>query len=118
MFGVDTSELLLIAVIALVFIGPKDLPRAMRTVGHWVGKVRGMARHFNSGIEAMVREAELEEMEKQWREENERIMREFPGNADVMLPGNAVLPAPAVDEEPSLPLDEPEQPPPERRPLP
>jgi sec-independent protein translocase protein TatB len=89
MFGVDTSELLLIAVIALVFIGPKDLPRAMRTVGHWVGKVRGMARHFNSGIEAMVREAELEEMEKQWREENERIMREFPGNPDVMLPGAA-----------------------------
>jgi sec-independent protein translocase protein TatB len=118
MFGVDTSELLLIAVIALIFIGPKDLPRAMRTVGHWVGKVRGMARHFNSGIEAMVREAELEEMEAQWRAENERIMREFPGNADVMMPNTAALPAPVADEEPPLPLDEPEQPPPERRPLP
>src|SRR5215218_3885889 len=96
MFGVDTSELLLIAIVALVFIGPKDLPRAMRTAGRWVGKVRGMARHFNSGIEAMVREAELEEMEKQWREENERIMREFPGNGDVMLPGAAT---PALPEE-------------------
>jgi sec-independent protein translocase protein TatB len=117
MFGVDTSELLLIAVIALVFIGPKDLPRAMRTVGHWVGKIRGMARHFNSGIEAMVREAELEEMEKQWREENERIMREFPGNADVMLPGAATPPS-TVDDEPTLPLDEPKLPPPEERPLP
>ena len=117
MFGVDTSELLLIAVIALVFIGPKDLPRAMRTVGHWVGKVRGMARHFNSGIEAMVREAELEEMEKQWREENERIMREFPGNADVMLPG-ATIPTPAAEDEPALPLEEPKLPPPEERPLP
>jgi len=117
MFGVDTSELLLIAVIALVFIGPKDLPRAMRTVGHWVGKVRGMARHFNSGIEAMVREAELEEMEKQWREENERIMREFPGNADVMLPGTAI-PTPAAEDEPTLPLEEPKLPPPEERPLP
>lgn len=117
MFGVDTSELLLIAVIALVFIGPKDLPRAMRTVGHWVGKIRGMARHFNSGIEAMVREAELEEMEKQWREENERIMREFPGNADVMLPGAAAPPS-ALDDEPTLPLDEPKLPPPEERPLP
>ena len=78
MFGVDTTELLLIAVIALLFIGPKDLPKAMRTAGHWIGKVRGMARHFTSGIETMVREAELEEMEKQWRTENERIMREFP----------------------------------------
>ena len=116
MFGVDTSELLLIAVIALVFIGPKDLPRAMRTVGRWVGKIRGMARHFNSGIEAMVREAELEEMEKQWREENERIMREFPGNADVMLPG-ASTPS-AADNEPTLPLEEPKLPPPEERPLP
>ena len=115
MFGVDTSELLLIAVIALVFIGPKDLPRVMRTVGRWVGKVRGMARHFNAGIEAMVREAELEEMEKQWREENERIMREFPGNADqVMLPGAATSPP---DDQASLPLDEPEVPPTER-PLP
>lgn len=117
MFGVDTSELLLIAVVALVFIGPKDLPRAMRTVGRWVGKIRGMARHFNSGIEAMVRESELEEMEKQWREENERIMREFPGNADqVMLPGAAVVPAP--DDQASLPLEEPDTRPPAERPLP
>ena len=110
MFGVDTSELLLIAVVALVFIGPKDLPRAMRTVGHWVGKVRGMARHFNSGIEAMVREAELEEMEKQWRAENERIMREFPTVEEVMLPDQG--------DRPALPLDEPDDRPPEERPLP
>ena len=112
MFGVDTSELLLIAVVALIFIGPKDLPRAMRTVGRWVGKVRGMARHFTSGVEAMVRESELEEMEKQWREENERIMREFPGGADdqVMLPGQA--------DQASLPLDEPDERPPAERPLP
>jgi len=115
MFGVDTSELLLIAVVALVFIGPKDLPRAMRTVGRWVGKVRGMARHFNSGIEAMVREAELEEMEKQWREENERIMREFPAAGDVMLPGAA---PPPPDDQPGLPLEEPDTRPPAERPLP
>ena len=116
MFGVDTSELLLIAVVALIFIGPKDLPRAMRAVGGWVGKVRGMARHFNSGIEAMVREAELEEMEKQWRAENERIMREFPANADqVMLPGTGLPPS---EDQASLPLEEPEPTPPAERPLP
>ncbi len=78
MFGVDTSELVLVAVLALIFIGPKDLPMALRTLGRWVGQVRGMARHFTSGIEAMIREAELEEMEKKWREENDRIMREYP----------------------------------------
>ena len=78
MFGVDTSELLLIAIVALLFIGPKDLPRALRTVGRFVGKIRGMARHFHTGVEAMIREAELEEMEKKWREENERIMRDYP----------------------------------------
>jgi sec-independent protein translocase protein TatB len=113
MFGVDTSELLLIAVVALVFIGPKDLPRAMRTVGRWVGKVRGMARHFNTGIEAMVREAELEEMEKQWRDENERIMREIPTVEQVMLPGEA-----PANDQPDLPLEEPDTRPPEERPLP
>ena len=64
MFGVDTSELILVAVLALIFIGPKDLPMALRTVGRWVGQVRGMARHFHSGIENIIREAELEEMEK------------------------------------------------------
>jgi sec-independent protein translocase protein TatB len=78
MFGIDTSELVIVAVVALLFIGPKELPAAMRTVGRWIGKVRGMARHFNSGIEAVIREAELEEMDRKWREENERIMRQYP----------------------------------------
>lgn len=78
MFGVDSSELFLVAVLALIFIGPKELPATMRTVGRWVGKVRAHARHFTSGIETMMREAELEEMEKKWREENDRIMREYP----------------------------------------
>jgi sec-independent protein translocase protein TatA len=44
---------------------PQGAAAAMRTVGRWVGKVRGMARHFTAGIENMMREAELEEMEKQ-----------------------------------------------------
>ena len=96
MFGVDSTEFIIVAVAALIFIGPKDLPAAMRAVGRWVGKIRGMARHFHSGVEAMMREAELEEMEKKWREENERIMREYPA-----LPGQGG----AVDE-PTLPLDD------------
>lgn len=111
MFGVDTSELLLIAIAALIFIGPKDLPNAMRMIGRWVGKIRGMARHFHTGVEAMIREAELEEMEKKWREENERIMREFPA-----VPGSEA----ATLSEPSPPPgDTPPAPrPPDARDLP
>ena len=103
MFGVDTSELLLIAIAALIFIGPKDLPHAMRMIGRWVGKIRGMARHFHTGVETMIREAELEEMEKKWREENERIMREFPavtGPEGGAGSGEAALP-PAGDTPPA-----------------
>lgn len=74
MFDVAPTELLLLAVVALVVIGPKDLPKAMRVVGKFMGKARGMARHFRSGFDTMMREAELEEMEKKWKAENERIM--------------------------------------------
>jgi sec-independent protein translocase protein TatB len=78
MFDIAPSELLLLAVVALVFIGPKDLPKVMRVVGRWIGKVRGMANHFRSGIDEMMRQSELEELEKKWREENARIMAEHP----------------------------------------
>lgn len=81
MFDVAPTELLLVAVVALVVIGPKDLPRVMRAVGHWVGRARGVARQFRSGFDEMVRESELREMERKWQEENERIMREHPAVA-------------------------------------
>ena len=122
MFGVDSSELAVVAILALIFIGPKDLPKVMRTVGYWVGRVRGMARHFTAGIENMVREAELEEMEKKWREENERIMKLYPPDAHYPEPGQPdEMPPIAETAEPTLPLDEtqPEDElPPEKRPLP
>lgn len=97
MFGVDSTELIIVAVLALLFIGPKELPATMRTVGRWVGKIRAVTRHFTSGFEAMVREAELEEMEKTWRGENERIMREHPA---------ATEDGEATGEQPPLPLDQ------------
>jgi sec-independent protein translocase protein TatB len=80
MFGIDSYEFLLFAVIALVIIGPKDMPKAMRAAGRFIGKARGVARHFRSGFDSMVREAELEEMERKWKAENERIMREYSGD--------------------------------------
>ena len=104
MFDIAPTELLIVALVALVVIGPKDLPRVMRTVGNWVGRARGMARHFRSGLDTMMREAELEEMDKKWKEENERIMREHP-----MLPPEGPMPppdaaaTPAVEERRDLP---------------
>ncbi len=78
MFGVDSSELLLIVLIAVVVIGPKDLPRVMRTVGQWVGRARGMANQFRLGVDQMVRDSEVADLEKKWREQNEAIMRAHP----------------------------------------
>jgi sec-independent protein translocase protein TatB len=99
MFDVAPTELLLVIVVALVVIGPKDLPKAMRFVGKWMGKARGMARHFRSGLDTMMREAELEELEKQWREQNDAIMREFPRIDDVNAPTSK--PASAMPDAPS-----------------
>lgn len=108
MFDVAPTELLLVAIVALVVIGPKDLPRVMRTVGNWVGRARGVARHFRSGIDTMIREAELEEMEKKWREENERIMREHPdGVPDPTFDTSSVPDDPSV---PNKPADEAQRP--------
>jgi sec-independent protein translocase protein TatB len=78
MFDIAPSEFLLVAFVALVVIGPKDLPKAMRVLGYWVGRARAVGRQFRNGFDEMVREAELEEMEKKWKAENERIMREHP----------------------------------------
>ncbi len=114
MFGVDSTELFIIAIAALLFIGPKDLPKVMMTVGRWVGKVRGHARHFTAGIENMMREAELEEMEKKWREENQRILAQYPADAQYPEPIPSATEAAVMvalpEDEPLLPLEAPAAP--------
>ena len=79
MFDIGAIELLVVAVVAIIVIGPKDMPQAMRMAGRWVGKVRRISAQFRSGFDAMVREAELEDMEKTWKEQNARIMNESGG---------------------------------------
>jgi sec-independent protein translocase protein TatB len=121
MFGDDTSELLIVAVLALIYIGPKDLPRAMMMVGRWVGKARGYARHFTAGIENVVREAELEEMERKWRDENQRILAQYPADAHYPEPVPAKpdgAPMTALyEDEPTLPLEAPAAPDDDPRPI-
>src|SRR6266481_6077264 len=65
------SELLLIGVVALVVIGPKDLPKALRVAGFWVRKARTLSREFQSSVEQMVREAELDEMRQELKKVGE-----------------------------------------------
>jgi sec-independent protein translocase protein TatB len=65
MFGIDSSELLLIAVVALVVIGPKELPGLLRTWGKWMAQMRGMASEFRGHVDEMVRQSELDQVKKQ-----------------------------------------------------
>lgn len=64
-FDIGWPELMLIGVVALVVIGPKDLPRALRVAGMFVRKARTLSREFQSSIDQMIREAELEEMKEE-----------------------------------------------------
>ena len=121
MLDLGLEKMMVIGSVALIFIGPKDLPNALRVVGRFVGQVRGMARHFQTGVEAMIREAELEEMEKKWREENERIMKLYPPTAHYPEPGQPdemppIAPS-ETDSGEAAPRPAAELPP-EKRPLP
>jgi sec-independent protein translocase protein TatB len=65
------SELMLIGFVALIVIGPKDLPKALRVAGFWVRKARTLSREFQSSIEQMVREAELDEVRQELKKATE-----------------------------------------------
>ena len=82
MFDLGFTEILVIIIVAVLVIGPKDMPHAMRTAGRWIGKVRKVSAHFRTGIDAMVREAELEDMEKKWKAQNEEIMKRSSASAE------------------------------------
>ena len=104
MFDIGASELLVLVIVAIVVIGPKDLPMALRTAGRWVAKMRSVSNHFRSGIETMIREAEMEEMERKWKEQNERIMRETAAQEAAAGQGQSI--ADASDQNDPLPAGE------------
>lgn len=64
MFDIGWDELLLIGLVALIVIGPKDLPGVLRTLGQWTARARAMAREFQSHVDDMIRESNMEEMKK------------------------------------------------------
>jgi len=65
MFDIGWSEIAIIAMIALVVIGPKDLPKVLKTIGQWVGKARAITREFQKGVEDVIKESELDEVRDQ-----------------------------------------------------
>ena len=106
MFDIGYSELLLIAIVTLLVVGPKELPNLLRSIGKWTGKARAMARHFRSGFDTMIREAEIDEMNKQWAAHNQSIMASTPDLTDLPEPerdadleeiADLPPPAPAAD---------------------
>ena len=83
LFDIGWSELLLIGVVALIFIGPKDLPRALRVAGYWFPKAQNLSREFQSSVDQMIREAELDEMREQLKKATEfDIEKEFQKTVD------------------------------------
>lgn len=65
MLDIGWSEFFIVAVLALIVVGPKDLPKALRAVTKVMRKARGLAREFQSGVDEMVREAELDDIKKE-----------------------------------------------------
>ncbi|WP_051221305.1 Sec-independent protein translocase protein TatB [Erythrobacter cryptus] len=103
MFDIGAAELLVIIIVAVIVIGPKDLPLAMRTAGRWIGRMRRISAHFRAGVDAMVREAELEEMEKRWKAQNEEIMRRSAALTEAEAGAPVMTGPPPIDKAPAAP---------------
>jgi sec-independent protein translocase protein TatB len=121
MFDIGWSEMLVIALVALVVLGPKELPGALKTFAYWMKQARKLAREFQSGIDDIVREAELDEAKKAIQSATSmNIGREIEKTVDptgeikkVMeedkpaVSAPALSPAPAVAPTPSVPASPP-----------
>jgi sec-independent protein translocase protein TatB len=108
MFDIGWSELLVIAVVAIIVVGPKDLPRLMRTFGHYAGKLRRAAADFQRQFEEAVRDTEIDEVRKAMQDFHEQapaINLRTPIDAPLMVPKHSPTPAPgALSVEAAAPL--------------
>jgi len=108
LFDIAWSELALIAAVALIVIGPKDLPRVMRTVGQWTRRARMMASEFQRNLDDMIREAEIHELRKEvesispagFKEKVEEML-DVKGMEEAMSINPTPPPAPTASPEPS-----------------
>jgi sec-independent protein translocase protein TatB len=115
MFDVSWSELLVIAVAALIFIGPKELPGVLRSVGQWSGKIRRMAAEFQDQFREAMREAEMADLKKEIDETTSKLgsgldpLAEFKDIADWKPTETSTAPAPvtppSADAPPAPPAE-------------
>ena len=138
MFDIGWSELLIIGIVALIVIGPKELPGALRTLGQWMTKIRRMAAEFQGQFQDAMREAELAELKKEMDDMAAKAQSygQFDPLEDVRMDVEKSMELPSLDEptsttpteiattptpeaptpdmpitdEPRLPLPEPAQP--------
>jgi sec-independent protein translocase protein TatB len=111
MFDIGWSELVVIAVVALIAIGPKELPGVLRMVGQWMGKARKMAAEFQGQFQEAMREAEMADLKKSFDEVKEAATGFTSGNVMTSLEkdvGNALRiddidkPAASAPETPAI----------------
>lgn len=107
MFDIGWQELFIIALLAIIVVGPKDLPRAIRTVTGWLRRARAMAREFQNGLDDVVREAELEDIKKEMDQASEfDITKAIESNVDPDGEIAKELDLDPLDEAGNGPLDE------------
>jgi sec-independent protein translocase protein TatB len=109
------SHMLLVLVVALVVVGPKDLPKLMRTMGRWAAKARAMADQFRKSFDEMARQSELDELRKELDElRNQRPLADTEQKISRMLdtpPTVSLAEPPPVHAEPAEPIEEGREPP-------
>jgi sec-independent protein translocase protein TatB len=104
MFDLSWSHIILVLIVALVVIGPKDLPRAARVAGRWVGKARAMAGEFRKSFDEMARQSELDEL----RSELAALREQRPFSPTPMTVREPIVPEDMTSSEPPAPEPEPE----------
>lgn len=82
MFDIGWSEMVFVLIIAVLVIGPKDLPGTIATVGKYIRKIKGFARDFQSGIDDLAKEAELDELKKTVSGDNFNIKKQIEDAVD------------------------------------
>jgi sec-independent protein translocase protein TatB len=110
MFDIGWSELLVIGVVAIIVVGPKELPRLMRTFGHYLGKVRHMAADFQRQFEEAVRDSEIDEVRKAMQDFHAEVSDVTPrGTVDkpLMMPAPASPPPTSAPAEAAVPAPKP-----------
>lgn len=114
------NEIIILGILALVVVGPKDLPLLFRKLGKWTAKLRGMAQEFRTGFDELARQAELDELKKEvdalrrttsLQEIRSELSRPFPTLEDYAgIKSQPAIPPTAVTSTPALEAPEGEAP--------